>query len=230
MHFLRSSVLPLLLLLTPVISKKDNEHGPISSCILNCLATYALNEETFTCQTFKTNTALVDCIRECPVHDIDNFSHQVLGLPDNCEAQLYPGATGSITDTPTPTQDNGGKRPTSTDDDGDDDDEEDWRTDYRGLHNGGNCRQMRSDNTNSTRYTSWSGSCTKTEDSIATETGEATATDRALTSMGITTVTRTSNSSGTTTGPTSIVAGAAAFGAPSVGFLVLGVIAWAFVL
>lgn len=74
-----------------------------------------------------------------------------------------------------------------------------------------------------------------TEDSTATETGEITvgpmATDQASVGTGITTVTTARNSTRTTTvGPTSTVVGAAVFAAPSIGFLVLGVVAWAFIL
>ena len=218
MLFLRSLVLPLLLLLIPVIAASGSDHDrPITSCILNCLATYALDEQTFTCQTLKTNTALVDCIRKCPVHDIDNFSRQVLGLPADCEAQLYPGATGSITESATPTEDHSENKPTESSDEKGGQETE--------RHNVNNCHQMRGDSMNSTRYTSWSGACTKTEDSTATVTGEATATNTGTTGTATGNITRT-----TTAGPHPTAADATAFGAPSVGFLVLGVVAWAFAL
>ncbi|KAF8426749.1 hypothetical protein EV426DRAFT_592665 [Tirmania nivea] len=247
MRFLWSSVLALLLLLTPALTANFSGHdGPISSCIWGCLSTYALNDNIFTCYTLKINIALVHCIRQCPVHDINNFSRHILGLPADCEAQLYPGATGSITHGPSPTDNNVGNRPTGSSENISNNDKEGQRTDDHGRHDRNDCGRTRDDNRNSTRYTSWSGSCTRTKDetgtmtkdSTATETGETIvvpmATDRAPntpTYTGINAVTMTSNNTRTiTVGPTSTVAGAATFGAPRIGFLVLGVVAWAFVL
>lgn len=205
-----NSVLRLLLLLTPALARSPDDDRPISPCIWDCLANYASNVETFTCVTIIDNTPLVDCIRECPVHDIDNFNHQVLGLPADCEAQLYPGATGSITDLPTSTE---SSKPTGS---------------SNGEGGNHDCNLMSGDNQNST---SWSGSCTKTEDVTGTMTTHVapTASDGAFVESTGTGTTR--NSSTTIARPTSThVAAAATFGYPSVGVLVMGMVAWAFAL
>lgn len=244
---LKTSFLPLLLLLRPTVADKDHEDDRgTSPCIWTCLSNLAPGVNTFTCEYLTSNTALVSCINACPNRDVTNYLNQVLNL--DCEGTLFHTRTSddhtqTITGGPTATatDNDSGNRPTgssdythSDDTHSDDKGGDRTKTDHKG-HGGDDCHG--GDN-----------SCTKTkddssDDNTATRTGSntvvMTATDEATiiavtTTTGIVTVTtsRSGNVTRTTTTAPAGNTGAAAlgFGVPGVGAVIMGVVAWAWVL
>lgn len=230
-----SALLPIALFLAPAIKAHNDDDRPVSDCIPKCISTHASNVKTFSCEYFRSNAPLLGCINACPVDDIESYVDH-LDLRDHCEEELFPSerdddddddhhTTGTRTVvTPTPS-----RRP---DDDDDDDHEEN------------DCDEPHDDDWRTSNWSSW---CTRHTPTGTRVTSIPTATDRAVTSptptgtpdAGRGNVTQTTGTSGTLDSPSSTDtqpagnddgAGVSSFGSPSVGVILMGFMAWAFLL